>query len=144
MHIKIQKNLIMAHQPDKSLKESRRSGLVTNRWTLEIIIPKIKNVMLIQLCHKPFIHPSYQVQASLPLFYISRVFKTMCSKKQPDICDISVRDCQLACSYSLETTLQIIGLSKIEIMVSVLLLVPYPPKDPSEACQMAQPPIKLY
>lgn len=29
-------------------------------------------------------------------------------------------------------------------MVLVLLLVPYPPNDPSVACQMTEPSIKIY
>lgn len=129
---------MMAHQPDWSLKESRSSVLVT-KCTLEITIPKIKNVMLIQLCHKP----SYQVQVSLPLFYTSR-FRRICAQRNGLISVTSfVSGYQLTCSYSLGTTLQIIGLSKIE-MVLVLLLVPYPPNDPSVACQMTQPSIKIY
>lgn len=99
--------------------------------------------MFIQLCHKPFIHPFYQVQVSLTLFYTSR-FKRTCVQRNSLISVASfVSSYQLTCSYSLGTTLQITGLSKIEIMVLVLLLVPNPPNDTAVACQMKQPSIKI-
>lgn len=62
---KIQKNLMMVHLTNHS-KNSEVVVWLKTRDTREKIIPEIKNVLHIQLCHKPFIHPSYQVQVSLP------------------------------------------------------------------------------
>lgn len=72
--------------------------------TLEIIIPKIKNVMLIQLCHKLSIYPSYQVQFSVPLFYTSRIFKKCVQRNNMISVASFIRDYQLTCCYSLGTT----------------------------------------
>lgn len=56
----------MVHLTNHS-KNSEVVAWLKTRDTREKIIPEIKNVLPIQLCHKPFIHPSYQVQVQVSL-----------------------------------------------------------------------------
>ena len=146
---KIQENLMMAHLTNHSNHSNQKQWLGCKQGTHgKTLFLRLKMSCVSDYAtNHSFIHSFIQVQVSLPLilhFCTTRFKRTYVQWNSLISAASFVRGYQLTCSYSLGTTLEITGLSKIEIMVLVWLPVPYPPNDPSVACQMRQPSVKLH